>query len=244
MWIDGAANIAAGMAISLTLWVLVVAIFAVFKSWRLGTDSKVLAAAERFEAVNLTRVIKRYVPAEHQTNRVAEEIVIAKQVIGLRRPRWRRTAIVSCGLVLCGAGAAAFALQREVRPIATPQPQVAVAKPAPNFDVLKDIQGIWGWRGDFAQSCEENPQTISVAPDGRRLSIRYAKPYREATGPKTDIDFDIDDVKPDTLVAVKSGSALSASPTHIYFKFLDKDSFVLTWSNDPTASSGTVARCR
>jgi hypothetical protein len=240
MWIDGAANIAAGMAISLALWAVVVAAFALFKSWRLSADSKVLAAAERYEAVNLTSVIKRYVPAEHQTNRVAEEIAIARQVIGLRRPRWRLTAILSCGfIIVCAAGAAAFSFQREPRPAAPPLSKVVTARPAPNFDVLKDIQGVWGWRADFAQSCEQNPQTITVTADGKKLSIRYAKPYRDR--PETGSEFAIDSVRPDTLVALNTGST---SPVRIYFKFLDKDSFVLSWSNDSTSSSGTVARCR
>ena len=239
MWTDAVSNIAAGMAIALMLWAIVVAAFALFKSWRLSADSRLLAAAERFEAVNLTKLIKRYVPVEHRTNRVAEEIAIAKQVIGFRRPRWRRTAILSCGLLLCGVGAAAFALQREVRlPKLPPQ---AVSRTMPSLDLLKDIQGVWGWRSDFEQSCEQNPQTITVTPDGKRLSIHYAKPYKSGTGTKTDIEFVVDEVKPDTLIAVKPGLA---NPVRVHFKFLDKDSFVLSWSNDPTTSSGTVARCR
>ncbi len=47
----------------------------------------------------------------------------------------------------------------------------------PTFDVLKAVQGAWGWRADARQSCQDNPQTISLSPDGKILSVDYAKSY-------------------------------------------------------------------
>src|SRR6516164_4323810 len=109
------------------------------KSWRLRMDHRVIEAAERFEPVDLTSVIKRYVPARQQTQKAAEEIAIARQVIDARRPRWRRAGIISGVVILCGASVAAFSIRQDLKTAST-LPAVA-AKPVVNLDALKDIQG-------------------------------------------------------------------------------------------------------
>ena len=173
-------DLATGAAIALTLWAIAVAAIAMAKSWRLRTDQRVIEAAERFEPVDLTSVVKRYVPPRQQTQRAAEEIAIARQVIDSRRPRWRRAGIVSGVVVLCGASVAAFSIRQDLQAGSTLP--AAAAKPVVSLDALKDIQGVWGWRADSRQSCEENPQTISVASDGKKVSIQYAKPYHNGSG--------------------------------------------------------------
>ena len=240
---SGVWDLAAGAAIALTLWAIAIAVIAVAKSWRLSADHRVIEAAERFEAVDLSSVVKRYVPPQQQTQRAAEEMAIARQVIDARRPRWRRAGIISAVVMLCGVGASAFSIERDLR--ASPA-RSAAKKPAANLDALKDIQGVWGWRADFQQSCQENPQTISVAPDGKKVSVRYAKPYHHGSRVTTNVDFDVVATKPDELVLSRSDAASSteASPIRVHFRFIDENAFAMSWSNDATASSGTIARCR
>jgi hypothetical protein len=228
-------NVLTGMAIAVTLWGIAGAIFGVAMSRRLHTDRRVIEAAERFEAVNLTTVIKRYVPPEQQTQKVVEEMAIAKRVIEFRQPRWRRAAILSVVLMLCGAGATAFALQRDLS--APPTAKVA-AKPAPTLDALKAISGIWGWRADALQSCEENPQTIALSGDAKTLSIRYAKPLQLASGAVSELSYEVVSVEPNMLVLAKPGSA-----RRIFFRVIDGNAFAISWSNDANGSSGTIARC-
>jgi hypothetical protein len=235
-------DLASGAAIALTLWAIAVVVIAVAKSWRLSVDHRVIEAAARFEPVDLTTVVKRYVPPQQQTQRAAEEMAIARQVIDARRPRWRRAGIISGVVMLCGVSVAAFSIQRDLN-VASTLP--VAAKPVVSLNVLKDIQGVWGWRADFKQSCEENPQTISVAPDGKRVSVRYAKPYHHGSRVTTNLDFDVVTTKLDELVLVKSDAATStqASPVQVHFRFIDANAFAMSWSNDAAASSGTVARC-
>jgi hypothetical protein len=228
-------NVLTGMAIAVTLWGIAGAIFAVAMSRRLHADHRVIEAAERFEAVSLTTVIKRYVPPEQQTQKAAEEMAIAKRVIELRQPRWRRAAILSAVLMLCGAGATAFALQRD---LSLPPTAKVAAKPAPTLDPLKAVPGVWGWRADTLQSCEENPQTIALSRDGKTLSIRYAKPLELASGAVTELSYEVVSIEPNMLVLAKPGSA-----RRIFFRFIDDNAFAISWSNDPNGSSGTIARC-
>jgi hypothetical protein len=59
----------AGVALGLTLLAVVGTVIAGAISWRLRADYQVVEAAERFEAVNLTTVVKRYVPSEFQSQK-------------------------------------------------------------------------------------------------------------------------------------------------------------------------------
>jgi hypothetical protein len=228
-------NVLTGMAIAATLWGIAGASFGVAMSRRLHADRRVIEAAERFEAVNLTTVIKRYVPPEQQSQKVAEEMAIARRVIEFRQPRWRRAAVLSAVLMLCGAGATAFALQRD---LAVPRTAKVAAKPAQSLDAIKAISGVWGWRADALQSCEANPQTIALSRDAKALSIRYAKPLQMASGAVTELNYEVVSVEPNMLVLAKPGSA-----RRIFFRFIDDNAFAISWSNDPNEASGTIARC-
>jgi hypothetical protein len=240
--ISAAWTVLAGLAVALTLASAAGTILAAARLWRLWADHRVIEAAERFEAVNLTSVVKRHVPPALQSQRAAEEMAIAKQIIASRWPRWKRTALISGIVMLCGATAAAYSIHRDMKAATAAQMTV---KPALNLDALKDIQGVWGWRADSLQSCSENPQTISVAPDRKTLSIRYAKPFHSGSRTITSVDLDIISAAPDMLVLSRSGPAEAGKPPppQVYFRFIDANAFTLSNSNDQTGSSGTIARC-
>jgi hypothetical protein len=232
-------NLLSGMAIAATLWGIAGTIFSVAMSRRLHADRRVIEAAERLEAVSLTTVVKRYVPPEQQTQKAAEEMAIAKRVIEFRQPRWRRAAIISAVLMLCGAGATAFAVQRD---LSVPPTAKVAAKPAPTLDALEAVSGVWGWRADALQSCEENPQKIALSRDAKTLSIRYAKPLQLASGAVTELNYEVVSVEQNMLVLAKEGSP-QGSARRIFFRFIDRNAFAISWSNDPNGSSGTIARC-
>ncbi len=210
--------------------------------WRMRRDWRVMEAAERFEPVDLTTVVKRYVPPEQQTQRFAEEIGVARQVISARRPRWRRMA-AACGVLLaCGVVAAAYAMQRHMQVIALEQ---RGAKPKLNLDVLKDVQGVWGWQADALQSCEEDPQTITVTPDRRRVSVSYAKPHQDGIYLISAMEFDVVSARSDALVLSGPVAATPDKPetTTVYIQFINADTFTLSRSDQPMSSSGSIVRC-
>ena len=178
-------------------------VLAVASLWRLRRDVRVIEGAESFGAVNLTTVIKRYVPAEHQTNVAREEIAIAKQAIVARRPRLKRIAVV-CGMVfVCGTTAMVLTAPRRLGTATA----WLTRQPRANIDALKNIQGVWGWRADFLGSCSENPQTIQVSPDQKTLTMRYAKPYKQGSETVTEMTFEVVSVKPNKLVLLRTDSA-------------------------------------
>jgi hypothetical protein len=229
----------AAVAIALTLAAAAGTVVAVSRLWRFRRDSLVIAAAERFEAVNLTDVVKRHVPSELQTQNPTDEIAVAKQVIGVRRPHWQRIALASGLVMLCAATAATFSVHRNMQASAAAR---LAAKPRLNLDVLKAVQGVWGWRADFLQSCAENPQTVVVASDRKKLSVRYAKPYQDGSKAITVLDFDVVSATPDTLVLAEPSSD-TPSPAQVYVNFLDANSYSLSRTDAPMRSSGAIERC-
>lgn len=253
----------AGVAFALTLAGLAGTLLAVALLWRLRQDFRELAAADRFEAAHVSRVAQRYVPLELRTRIVGEEIALARQFMGAMWPRWRRIAVLSGVIMLCGATAAYVAVRRNqtavavARSVARPalnlekpapnpekpaQPAPNLAKPAVTLDVLKTVQGVWGWRADALELCQENPQTISVTPDRKKLSVRYAKPYQNGVASITNLDFDIESAKPDVLV-LSLPNASTATRLVVTLQFLNADTFSLTRSDEPMKTSGTIVRC-
>jgi hypothetical protein len=231
----------AGIAFVLTLGAGVATLFAVASIWRMRRDARVIEAAENFEAVNLTTVVKRYVPAEHQTNAARDEMAIAKQVIVAQRPRWKRTAVVFGMVLVCSATATVFFARRHLE---TTRAARLATKPRPNLDVLKYIQGVWGWRADFLQSCSENPQTISVAPDRKTLRIRYAKPYKTRLGtPITDLTFNVVSATSSALVLLWADPPAAIKPAPTDVQFIDANA--MSWGpiNNAMVSSGVIERC-
>lgn len=226
----------------LTLVALIGTVLGIASLYRLWRDFRVIEAAERLEAVNFSSVVRRRVPIGLRTQRMAEEIVIARQVMVAGWLRWRRLAVVFGVVMLCGAGATAFSIERNIKAIAQAQLET---KTRLNLDVLKVVQGVWGWRADAMQSCSENPQTISVGADRRTLLVRYAKPRQQGSETITNLNFDVVATKPDMLELTPSDDALQSNPraSRVYLQFTDENDFVISRSDDPLRSSGTVVRC-
>lgn len=219
------------------------AAFSIWSLLRLRRDFLVVEAAERLATVNPTQVVRRYVPRRLRSHRRSEELLLARQIIDARRPRWKRWAIVSAVLVVCSAGATTFLIRRNLHATTAIRADVQAL---PSGDALAAIQGVWGWRADYLQSCTRNPQVISVSPDRRKLSVHYAKPLSSATPPRQDFDFDIVSIQPDTLVlsGPVSASRPNPRPASVSIKFLGADTYIATSSDRPYQTTGTIERCK
>ncbi len=233
----------AGVSFALMLLGVAGAAFSVWSLSRLRRHHLLVEAAERREAVNLSHIVRRYVPRRLRSHRRAEELLLAKQHIAARRPGWRRWAIGSAALTVCFAGATAFLVQRNLRAM-TVAP--AVARAPPSGDALAAIQGTWGWRADFLQSCKQNPQVILVSSDRRKLVLHYTKPAASPSPLITDFNYDVVSTQPDMLVL--SGPIFAARPNphpaSISIRFLDPDTYIATSSDRPFQTTGAIERCK
>ncbi|HEY2618492.1 MAG TPA: hypothetical protein VGI78_14225 [Acetobacteraceae bacterium] len=228
----------AGVSFALLLLGVAGAAFSVWSLSRLRRDHLVVEAAETLATVNLSHVVRRYVPRRLRSHRRSEELLLARQIIDARLPRWKRWAIVSAVLMVCSAGAAAFFVHRNLHAASVVQ---VAAKALPSGDALAAIRGVWGWRSDFLRSCTENPQVISVSPDRATLSVHYAKPISPAaTAPI--FDYDVVSTQPDVLVL--KGPMSTARPPSVTIKFLDADTYIATSSSQPFQTTGAIERCR
>jgi hypothetical protein len=213
--------------------------FSIWSLSRLRRDYLVVEAAETLATVNLSHVVRRYVPRRLRSHRRSEELLLAKQIIDSKRPRWKRWAIVSAVLVICSASASAFFVRRNLHG-ANQAP--VVAKVLPSGDALAAIQGVWGWRSDFSRSCTENPQVISVSPDRATLSVHYTKPLSSAAPSLRDFNYDVVSTQPDVLVL--KGPTSTARPPSVSIKFLDADTYIATSSSQPLQTTGAIERCK
>ena len=229
----------AGVSFGLMLVGVAGVVFCTWSLSRLRQDCRAIEAAERMEGVSLRHVIRRYVPRALRSHRRAEEILLAKQIISARQPWRRRWAIASAVLVTCSAAATAIFAHRNLQ--ATAMIRVA-GTPILGGDALTRIQGVWGWRADFMRSCSENPQSISVSSDRKRLSVHYMKPIFGKSELLRDFEFDVVSVQPDTIVlSVPRRGAYSIST---FIKFLTADTYVANNSDHPLQTTGVIERCR
>jgi hypothetical protein len=239
---EGAWGVLSVVVSVLTLGAGVGTALAVASLWQLRRDVRVVKAAESFEAVDLTTVVKRYVPVEHQTNIVHEEIAVAKQTIAARQSRLKWMAVVFGMVSACGVAIATeLSAPRHLQMIVTTW-STGRLRP-PNLDPLRDIQGVWGWRADFLRSCSENPQTLRLAPDQKALTMRYAKPYNPGSGPVTEMTFDVVLVKRGKLVLLRTDSAAVGTPVPVDVLFIDANTMSWSAANSARGWSGSIERC-
>jgi hypothetical protein len=237
------------IASGLTVLAFACMALAVAALWRLRQESRLIEAAERFQAVDLTDVVKKYVPAELQSHRLSEEIPLAKAAIGARWPRHKWTAIVAAIVMLASAAAASILIHRNLRPEQQEAQETTretsrpvVAKPQVSLDVLKTVQGVWGLKFDFLQSCDQNPQMIMVSPDRKKLLVHYVKPAADGTA--VDINYDVVATQPNMLILANPADDTSNDKsTLVYMKFADADTYDMRTGDNPLAPTSVVVRC-
>ena len=168
------------VAFALTLAGLAGTLLAVALLWRLRQDFRELDAADRFEAAHVSRVVQRYVPLELRTRIVGEEMAIARQFMGAMWPRWRRIAVLSGVIMLCGATAAYVAVRRNQTAVAVARsvarPALNLEKPAPNPEKpARACSEPRKARGD-PRRAQDRSGRLGMA--GRRAGIRVRKTRR------------------------------------------------------------------
>jgi hypothetical protein len=183
--------------------------------------------------------VQKYVPGEQQSHKTSEEIAIVKQVIALRWTRWKWAAIVLGALMLFSAATTAYFTRRNLQFVAKADP--AVHAPL-NLDAARTLQGVWGWRADYQQSCSQNPQTISVSPDGKTVSLDYAKPHRS----QQHFEYAVVSLRPNVIELRGLNGPAAANPRQavLTITFQDANTFLLTNSAQPLATYGVIERCR
>jgi hypothetical protein len=229
----------AGGASVATLLALAGILLSIASLWRLRTHYKLTEAAERSEMVGLSAIVQKYVPGELQSHKTAEEIAIVKQVISLRWKRWKWAAIVLGALMLLSAATTAYFTRRNMDFVAKADPKVQAR---PNLDAARTLQGVWGWRADYQQSCSQNPQTISVSPDGKSVTLDYAKPHLS----QQHFEYAVVSVRPNVieLRALNAPAAAAPRQSVLTITFQDANTFLLTNSGQPLAAYGVIERCR
>jgi HAMP domain-containing protein len=228
-----------GWVLLVTLLTLAGALLSIASLWRLRRHYRVAEAAERLEAVDLSSIVRKYVPGELWSQKASEEIPLIKQTIGVRWQRWKRMAIAFGALALCSAAATSYLIRRNPE---TFRWNGLAGQGQPTFDVVKAVQGAWGWRADARQSCQDNPQTISLSPDGKTLSVDYAKSYWD----RRHFEYAVVSSRSNAMVLQSLNSpspSQSAQPT-MTITFQDPNTFLLTRSDQPLATPGAIERCQ
>jgi hypothetical protein len=227
----------AGGASVATLLALAGTLLSIASLWRLRTHYILAEAAERSEMVGLSAIVQKYVPGEQQSHKTSEEIAIVKQVISLRWNRWKWAAIVLGALMLFSAATTAYLTRRNLEYVAKAGPAV---QPRPNLDAARTLQGVWGWRADYEQSCSQNPQTISVSPDGKMVSLDYAKPHQS----QQHFEYAVVSLRPNVIELRGLNAPANANQVVLTITFQDANTLLLTNSAQPLAAYGVIERCR
>jgi hypothetical protein len=234
----------AGAATALALLALGVTVFGIHVLWRLRRDRLTLQAAEKFEAVDMTTVVKRHVPGDLQSHKASEEFVLVGESIARKFPRWIKVVILSSVVALSAGPVAWILIERNWQHIVAAQLAEQAPKP---IDALKAIAGVWGWKHEFLQSCLQNAHTISVTDGNKRLSVQYIKPLWDGSGEVSHLEYTIIGVEPNKLVLESAQypkqSDLRRPPTRWYFMFSDADTYRIGRS-DELRTTGDIVRCR
>jgi hypothetical protein len=181
----------------LALLALGVTVFGIQVLWRLRRDRLTLQAAERFEAVDVTTVVKRHVPGYLQSNKPGDEFTLVRQSIAKKLPRWIKVVILSIVVTLSAGSVSWILIDRNWQHIVAAQLAEQAPKPV---DALKAIAGVWGWKYEFLQSCSQNAHTIAVTDGNRGLSVHYTKPLWDGSREVSQLEYTIVGVEPNKLV--------------------------------------------
>ena len=228
-------SVLAGVSACVAVLAVLGLLLAMIAIVRMRQDLQIVEAAERLERVDLSFVVQKYVPLGLRSQNAAEEIPLIREAIALRRPRRWRIVVVLGVLLLCAVPAAIYLLHRDRQEEALRQ-QRSLARQ--DVNALSAIQGVWGWKSDYTQSCQENPQTITVSPDHKTVLVDYAKPHY----PLQHIEFTVVSTPPNGLELKPAGGVVDGSPT-VTVNFLNVNTYILSNSNYPLGSTGSIERC-
>ncbi|MBS0639816.1 MAG: hypothetical protein U1E70_17745 [Acetobacteraceae bacterium] len=232
-----------GLAVLLLVIVLAYALI----QRRLRKDARIIQDAEELKSVDLSMVITSHVPMEQRTNNPAEEIALAKDAVARRLQGVKRGLQVSAALFVVLAAADLWLFYPRPEVVAPTLRQTNVGVAPPTVDALAAATGRWGWRFNALLSCQENPHTISLSADKRRLSVRFKTAIQGRNGLITGYDYDIVQVAPNELVLklVDASNRTDSIGKPIEWKihFEDQNTYYLRRSDVATQDTGIITRC-
>jgi hypothetical protein len=204
--------------------------------YRLRRDRQWAEAAERHERVDLQYLMKKHVPRDRMTGMPTTELPIAKQNIARLLRLWKRIIAASTALCIVGVILVAVGIRHE------PSFSWIEAAPAPpkraaSVDPMADIVGTWGTPYDFAKSCSQNPHTMRLLDEGRRIAVTFDKPPGAAISQSFEW----------LVVRTQKNEIILSVPNEprMGLKLIldDKNTYHMTRSDQPMAIFDITARC-
>ena len=139
--------------------------------YRLRRDRQWAEAAERHVRVDLQYLMKKHVSRDCMTGMPTTELPIAKQNIARLLRLWKWIIAASTALCIVGVILVTVGIRHEL----SSDRIEAAPKRAASVNPMADIVGTWGTPYDFAYSCSQNPFTIRLLDEGRRIVGTYDK---------------------------------------------------------------------
>lgn len=227
-------------ALVFLLTALIAATVSAVVLYRLRRDAQWAEAAERHERVDLQYLMKKHVPLDHMTWMPTTELPIAKQNIARLLRIWKRIIATSTALCIVGVILVTVGIRYELSSSRTE----AAPKRAASVNPMIDIVGTWGTPYDFALSCSQNPHTIGLLDEGRRIVVAFDKSPRAAIPQsfellvvgtqKNEIILSIPNEPPHQTLVLPMGLKLILD---------DKNTYHMIRSDQPMAIFDVVARC-
>ena len=204
--------------------------------YRLRRDRQWAEAAERHVRVDLQYLMKKHVPRDRMTGMPTTELPIAKQNIARLLRLWKRIIAASTALCIVGVILVAVGIRHE------PSFSWIEAAPAPpkraaSVDPMADIVGTWGTPYDFAYSCSQNPFTLRLLDEGRRIVGTYDKSPGAAI-PQSFEWLVVGTQKNEIILSVPNEPRMG-----LKLILDDKNTYHMTRSDQPMAIFDITARC-
>ena len=201
--------------------------------YRLRRDRQWAEAAERHVRVDLQYLMKKHVPLERMTGMPTTELPIVKQNIARLLRLWKRIIAASTALCIVGAILVTVGIRHDLSSVRTEAP----SKRAASVNPMADIVGTWGAPYDFAYSCSQNPFTLRLLDEGRRIVGTFEKSPGAAI-PQSFEWLVVGTQKNEIALSVPN------EPRAGLKLILDnKDTYHMTRSDQPLAIFDIAARC-
>jgi hypothetical protein len=207
--------------------------------YRLRREGQWAEAAERNERVDLQYLMKKHVPLDRLTGMPTTELPIAKQNIARLLRLWKRIIAASTALCIIGVIVFAVGLQHDLSASRIEAARRAAAPPkrAASVNPMVDIVGTWGTPYDFAYSCSQNPHTMKLLDEGRRIVVTFDKSPGGAI-PQSSEFLVVGTQKNEIILSVPNEPRMG-----LKLILDDKNTYHTTRSDQPMAIFDTAARC-
>ena len=201
--------------------------------YRLRRDRQWAEAAERHVRVDLQYLMKKHVPLARMTGMPTTELPIVKQNIARLLRLWKRIITASTALCIVGVILVTVGIRHDLSSVRTEAP----SKRAASVNPMADIVGTWGTPYDFAYSCSQNPFTLRLLDEGRRIVGTFDKSPGAAI-PQSFEWLVVGTQKNEIILSVPNEPRMG-----LKLILDDKNTYHMTRSDQPMAIFDIAARC-